>query len=204
MLLFYFIICLNIFVLNSYDIIEITPYEYKEVQFSRLKPYYIFKYRHKTSENIENSYFSVRSIEKSNILNYQLYVYLEEKDINEKNGTFIDYDKYGNATDYFIFSECINHEYYVVIKCGSFKKDTFYFFSTDSPYEIKNIFYQDYSLIKTINRQSYIFSISSNYSKYIRFGLTNYGNSGKSLTQVINKNNNTEIIYEKDSYIYTD
>ena len=70
--------------------------------------------------------------------------------------------------------------------------------------KLKIFFYQDYSLVETIDRQSYIFSISSKYTKYIKFGLTNYGNSGKSLTQITNKNDNRELLYEKDNYIYTD
>ena len=49
-----------------------------------------------------------------------------------------------------------------------------------------------------------IFSISSKYDKYIKFGLINYGNSGKSLTQITNKENNNETFYEKDSYNYID
>ena len=203
MSLLYYILSLRLLISYSYYIINILPYEQKEVEFNILNTYNIFKYKHKTLNNFGNSSFSVRSIGKNDDIEYQFYVYLEEKDINEINGNFINYDKYGNSTDYFIFSECINHDYYIVIKYSHNIKETFYFYSTDTPYEIKNYFYQDYSLFENVNIQSYIFSIS-NYSKYIKFGLTNYGNSGKSLTQITDKEDNNTIIYEKDSYYFTD
>ena len=203
MLLLYYILCIKFSILYSYEIIDISPYERKTVYFRKLKSYYIFKYKHMTLEESGNSYFSIRSVEKSN-LEYQFFVYLKEKDINEINGTFIDYDKYGNAKDYYIFSDCINHEYYIVVKSESYKENTFYFFSTDSPYEIKDIFSNYYLLSQNIDRQSYVFSISNNIYKYIKFGLTNYGNYGKSLTKVTNKEDNNETLYETDNYIYTD
>ena len=203
MSLLYYILSLRLLISYSYYIINILPYEQKEVEFNILNTYNIFKYKHKAINNFGNSSFSVRSIGKNDDIEYQFYVYLEEKDINEINGDFINYDKYGNSTDYFIFSECINHDYYIVIKYSHNIKETFYFYSTDTPYEIKNYFYQDYSLFENVNIQSYIFSIS-NYSKYIKFGLTNYGNSGKSFTQITDKEDNNTIIYEKDSYYFTD
>ena len=204
MLLLYYILCIKFFVIYSYEIIDISPYEVKTVQFNISKSYYIFKYNHMTLEKSGNSYFSVRSFGINNNVEYQFYVYLEEKDINETNGTFINYDKYGSAKDYYIFSNCNNHEYYLVIKSQIYNQDTFYFFSTDSPYEIDDFFSISYLLTENINRQSYVFLISSNFYEYIKFGLTNYEYSGKSLTLVTNKEDNNEILYEKDSYFYTD
>ena len=204
MSILFYIIYIQLLLSYSYDIINILPYEHKSVQFNSIKTYNIFKYRHITLDNFENSSFSVRAIEKNKNQEYQFYAYLEEKDINETNGNFINYDKYGSAKDYFIFSNCTNHEYYIVIKYNTYLEDTFYFFSTDSPYEIKDYFYQDYSLFENVNLQSYIFDISSKNYKYIKFGLTNYGNSGKSLTQITNKEDNNETLYEKDSYNYSD
>ena len=204
MSILFYIIYIQLLLSYSYDIINILPYEHKFVQFNSIKTYNIFKYRHIILDNSKNSSFSIRSMEKNKIQDYQFFVYLEEKDINETNGNFINYDKYGSAKDYFIFSNCTNHEYYIVIKYNFYTEDTFYFFSTDSPYEIKDNFNQDYFLFENVNLQNYIFSISSKNDKYIKFGLTNYGNSGKSLTQIANKEENNVKLYEKESYNYVD
>ena len=191
MFLLFYILYIKILLLYSYEYIDISPYEHKSVQFSKETPYNIFKYSLESLNNIENYYLSVRSTENTDNQKYYLYLYKNEKDITEKDGRFSNYDKNGTATNSYTFKDCNAKVYYMVIRYYNSDeiKDTFYFYSTDIPYEIKNVFYQDYILDDQI-RKSYIFSFS-NYDKYVQFGLTLFeGTYGKSLTTITNKDTN--------------
>jgi len=202
MLFLYCILFIEIILLYSHEITNISPYEHKTVRFTTQKPYNIFKYSLKTINNIEKSYLSIRSIDKNVNQDYLFYVYLDKENITEINGEFSNYEKYGKSNNNYTFKDCINHDYYIVIKYSASydKTDTFYFYSTDSPYEIKNVFYQDY-LVPDYNddkAKNYIFSFSSNYTKYIHFGLANYYNyyeNRKSLT-IIQKDKDNTVLYK--------
>ena len=147
---FHYILYIKLLLLYSCEFIDISPYEHKSVLFSKNNRYHIFKYSLIPYKNISNYYISIRSIQSNNNQKYQFYAYLYKENITNDSEQFSNYYKYGEANNYYTFEDCISHDYYIVINSNTTSeiKDTFYFFSTDSPYEIKkNIFYQDYIII---------------------------------------------------------
>jgi len=205
MMLLYLIIFLKIIISFCYDIINISPYEYKTVKFSPKKTYYIFKYNHIIFSNANTSCFSVRGIKNKNYGEYKFYSYTDVKNITQKNGEFINYEHKGSAKSYIIFINMPSHEHYIVIHyVDNYElEETFYIFSSDSLYDVKNVFYNDYSVIKGADIQNYIFSISSNQIKYVKFGIIKRYNTGKSTLTITDKDyNNT--IYRKDDDDFED
>ena len=203
MLFLHYIIFLKIIISYCYDIINISPYELKNVKFTPQKKYYIFKYNHTIFSNANSSHFTMRSIKTQNYKEYKFYSYTDVKNITQKNGEFIDFDTKGSATSSLIFTNMPSHEYYIVVQyADSFEvEETFYLFSSDSLYEVKNVFYNDYYVLKGANIQNYIFSISSNQIKYVKFGLIKRGNTGQSSLTITDKDyNNTIYKIDKDDF----
>ena len=116
MLFLQYIIFLKIIISYCYDIINISPYEYKTVKFSPKKPYYIFKYNHIITSNVNISFYTIRSIKDQNKNAYKFYSYRDIKNITQENGQFINYYKSGSSKDYIIFIKNPSHEYYIVIQ----------------------------------------------------------------------------------------
>ena len=195
MLFLQYIIFLKIIISYCYDIINISPYVYKTVKFSPKKPYYIFKYNHIITSNVNFSFYTIRSIKSQNKKAYNFYSYRDKKSITQENGHFINYYKGGYSEDYIIFLKNPSHVYYIVIQYNdSFElEETFYIYSSDSLYKVKNVFYNDYYLLENANIQNYIFSISSNQQKYVKFGLIKRGNTGKSSVTITDKDYNSTI-----------
>ena len=117
MFLLFYILYIKIYLLYSYEYIDISPYEHKSVQFTKETPHNIFKYSLESMNNIENYYLSVRSTENTDNQKYYLYLYKSEKDIIETDGQFSNYDKNGIATNSYTFKDCNSKVYYMVIRC---------------------------------------------------------------------------------------
>ena len=202
MSLLYYILYIKFLVIYSYEFLNISPYEKISVQFTLQKPYNIFKYSLMTVAKNDSAYLAISSIENTNKEEYDIYLYLDKEKITEKNGIFTNYYAHKQAINYALFDNCINHDYYVVIKNNEANeiKDTFSFFSTDYPYVVNKFFSQEYLSINN-RRQSYIFTIFSNLSKYIKIGLTNNGYGINSIIYKT-KDNNNPTIYELDTDIY--
>jgi len=205
MLFLHLIISVKIISSFCYDIINISPYEHKTVKFSLKKTYYIFKYNHIIFSNVNASFISIRGIKYNGNNEYKFYLYTDPKNITQKNGEFINYKYSGSAKRYAIYRNMPSHEYYIVIQYADNYEleETFYLFSSDSLYDVKHAFYSDYYVLDGANIQNYIFSISSNQAKYVKFGIIKRYNTGKSTLTITDKDyNNT--IYRKDSDDFED
>lgn len=194
------------------DIINISPNELKTVKFTPLKTYYIFKYNHIIYSNTNTSHYTVRAIQNKNIYDYKFYSYTNAKNITQKNGQFINSFKNDSLKTSLIFINNPSQEYYIVIQ---YKinynyyyelEETFYFFSSDSLYEVKNTFFDHYYLVEKANYQNYIFSIYTNHMKYVKFGLIKKGSVGKSSLTIMNDNSNhiNNTIYRIDKDYFED
>jgi hypothetical protein len=186
-----------------YDIINIAPYEYKTVKFTPKNNYYIFKYNHIIFSNVSSSFYTIRGIKKNNNKDYNFYSYTDEKNITQTNGKFINYEKSGNAKSYIVFINNPSHEYYIVIQYNDSGdlEETFCIFSSDSLYEVKNMFSTDYYIYESTVTQNYIFSISSNQKEYVKFGISKWGVTSECSLQVAdNEYNNTIYRNNKEQF----
>ena len=203
----YYLAFLKFFISYCFELINISPYEFKIVKFSPQKTYQIFKYNHIIFPKVNASKLSVRAIGKTKHKEYKFYLYSEVKNITQENGEFINSREKGFSNDYIIFLNIQSNEYYIVIQYTDNYdlEETFYFFSCDSIYEVKNSFYNDYLLLENANHQNYIFSISPNHKRYVKFGANSWANGrgygGESLLTVTDEDSNITIYrIEKDDY----
>ena len=192
MLSLLYIIFLNVIISYCYDIINLSHYERKTVKFSPKNTFYVFKYAHIIVPNVNGAYLTINNVINKNTNEYKFYLYNDVKNITQKNGEFINYYKKGLSKSSFIYKDNPSHEYYLVVQYADNNEleETFYIFSSDSPYEVKSIFYEEYYISEENNIQNYIFSVSSNHKKYVKFGLINQGNSGDSSLTVIDMDSN--------------
>ena len=111
MLSLLYIIFLKVIIWYCYDIINISPYEHKRVKFYPKNTYYIFKYAHIILPNVNGSDMTVNSIINKNTNEYKFYLYKDVKNITQKNGEFINYNKKGTSKKSLIYLNNTSHEY---------------------------------------------------------------------------------------------
>lgn len=211
-----YIVCLNILLLHcfesdEFDIIDIAPYEHKSVEFTSQNIFIIFRYNLISLDPTQKSHLTLRSVENANSYqySYQFCLYTNISYIQRIDDQFYNCSDSAEGTYSSITFTLNNGEYYLGIQYDkSDIEDTFYFFSTDFPYEINNTFMQDYYISYGFRSLTYIFSISSNLSKYIKFGSKNYDSgdyySNNNVLSIITYKDGNNTLYRRQNANYVD
>ena len=213
--LFPFLIFVGILILYSYEyeIIEMSSYERKTVQYTDKRTFFIFKYNHTFTrlDNSTTSHLTIRVFPANTY--FYFYIYKEEKDIQEENGNFKNYindAKYTKiTTGHMNIGVTYSHVFYIAIKYTYISYQpyafdaTFGFYSSNSLTEVKKVFYHDYLYSQTLN---YSFFISENHSKYVRIGSKGWTSSSTTYLEVLecDSNNTKNVTFKKQSTYFED